>query len=280
MKKSEDTIPHEDENRRAVAGFARAIAPVRTHIVATDAAGLSTRLAQIPVRDGTLPAFEARPAAEARYPVVLVIHEIFGVHEHIRDICRRLAKLGYWAIAPDLFARLGDAAKVADAGEIMSQLVGRTPDSQILSDLDATLAWAEQSANCDDTKLAITGFCWGGRITWLYCAHNPSLTAGVAWYGRLENTASVLQPRHPLDLAPELRVPVLGLYGGADASIPRDSIERMRAALKRGGSGSEIVVYPEAPHAFFADYRPNYRQDAAQDGWARLCRWFAAHGVA
>jgi carboxymethylenebutenolidase len=261
-------------------GFASAVPPVHAQVISTDAVGLSAGEVMIPVHDGEMPAYQARPETGESFPVVLVIQEIFGVHEHIQDICRRLGKLGYLAIAPELYWRHGNVSKMTNISDIMSQVVSRVSDNQIMSDLDAVLDWALCNSKGDTTKLAITGFCWGGRIAWLYCAHNPRLQAGVAWYGRLEAQTSGLQPKHPVDIASELSVPVLGLYGGADQSIPLDSIERMRSALKSGRSNSEIIVYPDAPHAFFADYRPNYRQNAAEDGWKRLQVWFRSHNVA
>lgn len=288
MKKPEHIEPRAKSpcNRRdfivsaLATGFAMAVQPIYAQAISTDAVSLSAGEVIIPVHDGEIPAYQAHPTAGKSFPVVLVIQEIFGVHEHIKDICRRLAKLGYLAIAPELFARQGNVSNMADIGEIMAQVVSHVPDSQVMSDLDATLDWVKQSGKGDATKLGITGFCWGGRITWLYCAHNPELKAGVAWYGRLEGKASELQPKHPLDIAAQLKVPVLGLYGGADQGIPLESVDRMRSALSAAHNKSEIVIYPDAPHAFFADYRPSYRKDAAEDGWKRLQAWFRAHGVA
>lgn len=221
----------------------------------------------------------ARPIEHAgKLPVVLVVQEIFGVHEHIQDICRRLAKLGYLAIAPELYFRQGDPRAVADIPTLMSKIVSKVPDAQVLGDLDATLAWGEKQGG-DANRAAITGFCWGGRITWLYAAHNPSIKAGVAWYGKLVGDKTELQPRQAVDIAPSLSVPVLGLYGGKDGGIPLDSVEAMRSALSAGKSGSEIVVYPEAGHAFNADYRPSYVESAARDGWQRLIAWLESHGM-
>ncbi len=262
------------------AGFAAAVPPVDAQAIHTDVRGLHAGEVRIPAHDGEIPAYHARPTGEGPFPIVLVVHEIFGVHEHIQDICRRLAKQGYLAVAPVLFSRIGDVSKIPDIREIMAQVVGRTPDAQILSDLDAALDWAVQSGKGDGARAAITGFCWGGRITWLYCAHNGKLKAGVAWYGRLEGAVTEMHPRYPVDVTAALRVPVLGLYGGADQGIPLESVERMRAALNAAGSKSEIVVFPGAPHAFFADYRPHYRPDAAADGWQRMLAWFVVHGVA
>jgi len=206
-----------------------------------------------------------------------VVQEIFGVHEHIKDICRRLAKAGYFAVAPELYARQGDVAHLKDIQEILTTVVSKVPDTQVLSDLDATLAWANSTGQADGARVAITGFCWGGRIVWLYSAHNPAVKAGVAWYGRLVGQGSELTPKHPVDIAASLEVPVLGLYGGADQGIPAQSVEQMRAALERGKSGSQIVVYEDAPHGFNADYRPSYRKDAASDGWKRMLAWFKGH---
>ena len=257
-------------------GFAMAAQPIQGQAISTDSKGLISSEVGIPVRDGTeMPAYLASPSEGGSFPLVLVIHEIFGVHEHIRDVCRRLARIGCMAIAPELFFRLKNAAAMTEIGEIMKEVVSQTPDGQIMRDLDSVLAWAGDGA----FGSAITGFCWGGRIAWLYCAHNPGLKAGVAWYGRLEGQKSELQPEHPLDVVPQLRVPVLGLYGGADQSIPQSSVEKMRSALETAGNDSEIIVYPDAPHAFFADYRPSYRKEAAEDGWQRLQGWFLAHGI-
>jgi carboxymethylenebutenolidase len=211
--------------------------------------------------------------------VVLVVQEIFGVHEHIRDVCRRLAKAGYFAIAPELFVRQGDVSGMSDVQQIVREVVSKVPDQQVMADLDAAVAWAAATGWVDNSRLAITGFCWGGRITWLYSSYNSRVKAGVAWYGRLVGQADSLTPTHPLDIAASLKVPVLGLYGGADSGIPLDTVEQMRAALARGNSGSEIVVYRDTPHAFFADYRASYRREAADDGWKRLLSWFRQHGV-
>jgi carboxymethylenebutenolidase len=268
----------DDSSLKLAAGYPAAIDLALQQVVLTDAAGLSSGEARITVHDGEIPAYFAYPTTGKLLPVILVVHEIFGVHEHIKDVCRRLAKLGYFAIAPELFARLGNLASLTDVSEIMGE-VSQVPDSQIMSDLDSTLAWVSQGGVADTTKLAITGFCWGGRITWLYSAHNSKLSAAVAWYGRLEGKPSVVQPKHPLDIAGQLSVPVLGLYGGADQGIPVESVERMRAALRGNRAKSEIVIYADAPHAFFADYRPSYRKDAAMDAWTRMREWLSSHGV-
>jgi carboxymethylenebutenolidase len=259
-------------------GFALAVQPVSAKAITTDATGLVAGAVEIPVKDRQIPAYRAMPATGRSFPIVLVIQEIFGVHEHIQDVCRRLAKLGYLAIAPELFVRQGDVSQLSNIDEIRP-IVAKVPDAQVLSDLDATVDWAVKSAQGNVSKLAITGFCWGGRITWLYAAHNPQVKTGVAWYGRLVGDATELTPQQPIDLASTLKVPVLGLYGGKDTGIPLNTVEQMRDRLKSSNSKSEIVVYPDAPHAFFADYRPSYREAAAKDGWKRLQSWFKQYGV-
>jgi carboxymethylenebutenolidase len=259
-------------------GFALAVQPIYAQVITTDAKGLVAGAVKIPVKDGEIPAYRAMPATGKNFPIVLVIQEIFGVHEHIQDVCRRFAKLGYVAIAPELFVRQGDVSKLSSVDEIR-QVVAKVPDAQVLSDLDATTEWAVKSAQGNAGKLGITGFCWGGRITWLYSAHNPKVKAGVAWYGRLVGDATELTPKHPVDIASTLKVPILGLYGGQDTGIPLDTVEQMRSRLASSSSKSEIIVYPDAPHAFFADYRPSYREKEAKDGWQRLQAWFKQHGV-
>ncbi|HUL40442.1 MAG TPA: dienelactone hydrolase family protein [Burkholderiales bacterium] len=261
-------------------GFALAVQPVSAQAIHTDDNGLTAGEVKIPVPDGEIPAYRAMPAAGGRFPVVLVVQEIFGVHEHIKDVCRRLAKIGYLSVAPELYVRQGDVSKLSDIQQIIDQVVSKVPDAQVMSDLDASVAWAEISGNGNTAKLGITGFCWGGRIVWLYAAHSNKLKAGVAWYGPLAGNTSALKPKNPLDLVASLKAPVLGLYGGADQGIPLETIERMRKALKEAGSKSEIVIYPNAPHAFNADYRPSYRRTEARDGWQKLQAWFKTHGVA
>ena len=261
-------------------GFALAVRPVTAATITTDTNGLSAGEVKIPVADGQMPAYRARPQQGERFPIVVVVQEIFGVHEHIKDVCRRLAKLGYLAVAPELYARHGDVSQIADIKQIQEQVVSKVPDKQVLADLDATFAWAAKTDKGDAKRQGITGFCWGGRIVWLYAAHSPNLRAGVAWYGRLTSAVTDNTPKHPLDIAGSLKAPVLGLYGGADQGIPLETVEQMRARLKQAGGRSEIVVYPEAPHGFHADYRPSYRAEPAQDGWRRLHEWFRRHGVA
>ncbi|HLO52581.1 MAG TPA: dienelactone hydrolase family protein [Kamptonema sp.] len=262
------------------AGFALAAHPISAAVITTDTTGLVTGEVKIPVKDGSIPAYRAMPASGSNFPVVLVVQEIFGVHAHIQDICRRFAKLGYLAIAPQMFARQGDVSKMSDIQEIITKVVSKVPDAQVMSDLDATVNWVEKTGKGNINKLGITGFCWGGRIVWLYAAHNPKVKAGVAWYGRLIDTPKPLTPKNPIDIAPALKVPILGLYGGKDDYIPNDTVEKMRQALKTGSSGSEIVLYPDTPHGFNADYRPTYRQKEAQDAWKRLQAWFKQYGVA
>jgi carboxymethylenebutenolidase len=263
----------------AAAGFALAVQPVQAQtMITTDADGLDTGDATIEVKGGRLPVYYARPAGKRDLPTVLVVQEIFGVHEHIKDVCRRFAKQGYLAVAPELFFRQGNPRTIENAGEILQAIVSKVPDAQVLSDLDACAAWAARNAGNPD-RLAVTGFCWGGRITWLYAAHNPKLKAGVAWYGRLDSAPTDLQPKHPVDIVGDLKAPVLGLYGGADQGIPLEDVELMRDEIKRADASSDIHVYPDAPHAFHADYRPTYRKTEAEDGWRRLLAWFERHGV-
>jgi carboxymethylenebutenolidase len=260
-------------------GFAMAVRPVSAQTITTDTNGLVADEVKIPVADGEIPAYRAMPAKGESFPVVLVVQEIFGVHEHIKDVCRRFAKLGHLAIAPELYARQGDVSQMTNINEIISKVVSLVPDAQVMSDLDAATRWAEKNKG-NTGKLAITGFCWGGRIVWLYAAHSPKLKAGVAWYGRLVGQPDNLHPKHPIDVVSQLKAPVLGLYGGADTGIPNDTVERMNKALKEQGKPSEIVLYPDTPHGFYADYRPSYRKEQAQDAWRRLQEWFKKHGAA
>jgi carboxymethylenebutenolidase len=250
--------------------------------ISTDSSGLTAGEIKVPAVGGEMPAYRAQPAAGSNFPIVLVVQEIFGVHEHIKDICRRLAKQGYQAIAPELYARQGDPRAYANIQELMSNLVSKVGDAQVMGDLDACVDWAKGNGG-DTARLGITGFCWGGRIVWLYAAHNRLVKAGVAWYGRVVGTTSELTPKNPIDIAGQLSGPVLGLYGGQDPGIPVDTLEQMRKALAASGNAaskaSSIHVYENAPHAFNADYRPSYRKDAAEDGWARLLAWFKQNGV-
>lgn len=264
-------------------GFAAAVLPVSAQtLVKTPADGLEVGEVTIMVGDFRMPAYRAAPKGKTGLPVVLVVSEIFGVHEHIADVARRFAKLGYCAIAPELFVRQGDAGAYGEIAKLMAEVISKVPDAQVMADLDATVAWA-QAQGMDTRRLGITGFCWGGRITWLYAAHNPAVRAGVAWYGRLVGNSSALTPRHPVDLAGSLHAPVLGLYGEKDGGIPLESVETMKTALAAGSAAarrSSFVVYPGAGHAFHADYRPSYQAAAATDGWKRCTDWFQSHGVA
>lgn len=268
-----------------IAGFSLAVAPsANAQTITTDTNGLVAGEIKIPTRDGEIPAYRAHPAKGKNFPVILVVQEIFGVHEHIKDLCRRFAKSGHLAIATELFARQGDVSKITDFREIIGKVVSKVPDSQVMSDLDASVEYARKSGVADVKKLGITGFCWGGRIVWLYAAHNKDVKAGAAWYGRLVasngSPANPLQPTNPIDIAAKLTVPVLGLYAGKDQGIPLESIERMRAELAKGKSKSEIIVYPEAEHGFNADYRPSYNKQASADANRRLQAWFKQHGAA
>lgn len=263
-------------------GYAAAAAPLMAQTaIRTPADGLAVGEISYEVNGFKVPAYRAAPAGRTGLPVVLVIQEIFGVHEYIADTARRFARAGYLAIAPELFARQGDPTSYGEIGKIMSEIVAKVPDAQVMADLDGALKWAAANGG-NVQKAAITGFCWGGRITWLYAAHGP-VKAGVAWYGRLVGTASELTPRHPVDVASSLKAPVLGLYGSADTGIPLDTVDKMKAALANGSPAaraSQFVVYPEAPHAFHADYRPSFRPGPAEDGWKRALEWFKANGAA
>ncbi len=261
-------------------GFAAAVMPaVGQEVIKTDSDGLSVGEVTVMVGDFKMPAYMAKPQGKSKLPVVLVVSEIFGVHEHIADVARRFAKQGYLAIAPELFVRQGDAGSYGEIGKLIAEVINKTPDKQVMADLDATVAWAK--ANGGDTdKLAITGFCWGGRIVWMYAAHTPAVKAGVAWYGVLAS-GRFAGDKSAIEVAAQIKAPVLGLYGGADSGIANDTVEKMREALKAAGNiKSDIVLYPDAPHAFHADYRPSYRKEPAQDGWKRCLAWFKTNGVA
>jgi len=260
-------------------GFALAVRPLNAATIVTDDKGLTAGEVMVPVPDGKMPAYRAMPAGSKNAPVVLVIEEIFGVHEHIKDICRRLAKAGYYAIAPELFARYGDASKYTDTNQLIAELIMKVDDAKTRPDMDAAVAFAKTEGG-DTNKLGITGFCYGGRQTWLYTAHNPNVKAGVAWYGSLV-PGRIPSTTNAIDIADKIKGRVLGLYGGKDTGIPVAQVEQMRAALKAAGdTKSEIIVYPEAQHGFNADYRPSYDEAAAKDGWNKMLAWFKAHGVA
>jgi carboxymethylenebutenolidase len=263
-------------------GFALAVSPVAASALTTDSDGLEAGEVKIPTSAGDIPGYRALPSKpKGKVPVILVVHEIFGVHEHIKDVCRRFAKEGYYAIAPELFARQGDVSKITDFKEIISKVVSKVPDAQVLSDLDAALAFAKKDPHVDASRLSITGFCWGGRIVWLYAAHQPALKAGVAWYGKILGDKDDLHPRNPTDIVAELKAPILGLYGGKDQSIPVDTVQQQAQALAASSNASakasSIHIYPDAGHAFFADYRPSYQQESAEDGWKRLNDWLKTH---
>jgi carboxymethylenebutenolidase len=264
------------------AGFAAAALPVAAQsVVKTDSAGLLVGEVTVQVGGVALPVYRAAPQRPDGAPLVLLVSEIFGVHEYIADVARRLAKAGYFVMAPELFVRQGDAGSYGEIAKLMAEVIAKVPDAQVMGDMDACVSWAK-GQGADASRLAVTGFCWGGRITWLYAAHNPQVKAGVAWYGRLVGPTHALQPMHPVDVAPRLAAPVLGLYGEKDVGIPLDTVDKMKQALSQGSPAarrSEFVVYPDAPHAFHADYRPSYRKAAAEDGWNRCLAWFRTHGV-
>jgi carboxymethylenebutenolidase len=263
-------------------GFAMTVRPVSAQTITTDTNGLVAGEVKIPVADGTIPGYRSRPATGSNWPTVLVIQEIFGVHEHIKDLTRRLAKQGYYAIATELYARQGDPSKYTEIPKLFVEVVSKVPDAQVLSDLDATVAFAK-SEKADTAKLAVTGFCWGGRQAWLYTAHNPQVKAAAAWYGQLVPNPERPSPPgtvQPVDVADKIKGRVLGLYGGADQGIPVANVETMREALKKAGdTKSKIEVYPDTPHAFNADYRPSYRAEQAKDAWAKMLAWFKQNGV-
>jgi len=277
-------LPPADLSRRVfvvtglAAGFALAVQPVSAETIATSAEGLVAQEVKVPTADGQMPAYAAYPASGGPFPTALVIHEIFGVHEHIKDLCRRLAHLGYFAVTPLLYARQGDVSGLSDFQQILA-IVGKVPDAQVASDLDATVAWAKSTGKADTDRLAVTGFCWGGRQAWLYAAHNPKVKAAAAWYGPLGYPTDALHPKNPPDLIDQLSVPVLGLYGGADTGIPKAQVEKFQAELEAAKKPDKIVIYPEAPHGFNADYRPSYRPEAAKDGWEKMLAWFKDHGA-
>lgn len=273
--KTEDNMAQ----KSSTGGFSPAVQPTASTTIHTDSQDIQAGETSVPSQGENMPAYYARPKeANGPLPVVLVVQEIFGVHEHIRDICRRLALEGYLAVAPELYFREGDPNDYHDIPTLFSELVSKVPDSQVLSDLDHAANWAGRNGG-DIRRMGFTGFCWGGRISWLYAAHNPQLRAAVAWYGRLIGEKTMKQQKHPIDIAVDLGAPVLGLYGGQDDGIPLESVEQMRQALHAANAKAEIVVYPDAGHAFNADYRPSYHAESAQDGWARMLTWFKQFGV-
>lgn len=260
------------------AGFALSVQPISAAAITTDAAGLVAGEVKIPVADGEIPAYRAMPAKGTKLKTVIVIHEIFGVHEWIKDVCRRFAKEGYLAIAPYVYARQGDALAYTDIPKLVGEVVSKVDDVTVLSDLDATAKWAASNGG-DAAKVGVTGFCWGGRQTWLYTAHNQNVKAGVAWYGGLVRKEGNTQPKHPVEVVGQLNGRVLGLYAELDKGITLAHVDQMRAAIKAAGDASEIIVYPGADHGFLADYRPQYNEAAAKDAWAKCLAWFKKHGV-
>ena len=268
----------------AAGTFAAAVQPIAAQTkITTDSIGLVEGEVMIPVTDGQIPAYRAMPdKKDKKFPVVIVVHEIFGVHEWIQDVCRRFAKVGYLAIAPALYARQGDVHHIKDARELNMKIFSQIPDPQSMTDLDSTVVWAAKNGG-DIKKVSVTGFCWGGRTVWLYAAHNPKVKAGAAWYGRLAPTpnspVNQAQPTTPVDYAKDLKVPVIGFYGGKDTGISQESVEKMRGELAKGTSKSEINVYPEAEHGFFADYRQSYNKAAADEAWPKLLAWFKKNGA-
>ncbi|MDQ0465391.1 carboxymethylenebutenolidase [Caulobacter ginsengisoli] len=286
LNRPEGPLPGDfDVSRRSLgglffAGYAVAAFSAEADPIHTDETGLICETVMVPASDRSIPAYVARPRAKGKFPTVMVISEVFGIHEYIRDICRRLAKLGYVAMATDFFVRAGDPAPVTDFAEIR-RIVSAASDAQVMTDLDASVQWAMAQGFVDPKKMAITGFCWGGAVVWLACERFRYFKCGVAWYGRLSRPAdgqflSEPERRWPLELAPELKCPVLGLYGGKDQGIPQSDIEKMRQAMIDGRkTNSQLIVYPEAQHGFHADYRPSYNAEAAADGWKRMLDYFA-----
>ena len=260
------------------AGYTLAAGPVRAEVIKTDTEGLETGDAKIKVADGEMPAYFARPKGASNPPVVLVAMEIFGLHEYVKDVTRRLAKLGAFAVAPDYYFRKGgDLTKITDMQQLLP-IVNAKPDAELLSDLDATVAWAKSQGG-DTSRLGIVGFCRGGRTVWEYAAHNPALKAGVSFYGPPIDPPNPVWPKSPLQLAPEMKAPVLGLYGEADTGIPVSAVEALKKALADNKKTAEFKIYPGAPHGFHADYRASYRKEAAEDGWNQMQAWFKKYGV-
>ncbi len=262
-----------------ISGFTLAVVPVEAQVIHTDTDGIVAGEVQIPADGGNMPGYSAKPQRAGPFPVILVNEEIFGVHEHIKDLCRRLAKAGYLAVAPEIYAREGDLSKMTDVAQINRDVISKTPDAQMLRDLDAAVAWAGRNGG-DLGRLGVTGFCRGGRNTWFYDAHSPQVKAAVAWYGPVKSGTSDIQPQTATDVAGDLHAPLLGLYGGQDTSISPADVEAAAARARAAGKTVEIHLYPDAPHGFNADYRPSYRKADAEDGWRRMLAWFKQHGVA
>jgi carboxymethylenebutenolidase len=264
---------------KLAAGFSLAISPACAQTITTDANGLTAGEVKIPVAGGEIPGYRAMPSRGSNLPVVVVVEELFGVHEHIKDVCRRFAKAGYCAVAPELFARQGDVSRLTDVQQILDTVVSKVPDTQVMGDLDSTVEWAIRSSRGNRQRVALAGFCWGGRIVWLYAALGTKAKTAAAFYGRLQGPTNPLTPKQPVDYVGVLKISVLGFYGGKDASIPKSSVEAMQAALSVTNSSSKIIVYPNADHGFYADYRPTYDKEAAQDAWSKMLMWFKEDGV-
>lgn len=262
-----------------ISGFTLAVTAVEAQVIHTDTIGIAGGEVKIPVSDGEMPGYASKPNGPGPFPIVLVNEEIFGVHEHIKDLCRCLAKAGYLAVAPEIYARQGDLSKMTDVSQIVSQVISKKPDAEMLSDLDAAVAWAGKNGG-DLNRLGVTGFCRGGRNTWLYDAHNPQVKAAVAWYGPVKGATSDIQPKNAIDVAPNLNAPLLGLYGGQDSGIAVPDVEAAATVARTAGKTVEIHLYGDAPHGFNADYRPSYKKADAEDGWARMLAWFKKYGVA
>ena len=260
-------------------GFALSVQPVSAQTITTDTNGLTAGEVKVPAKGGEIPAYRAMPDKGGPFPTVLVASEIWGVHEHIKDLCRRLAKAGYFAIAPELFARQGDPSKIAEVPELIDKIVKKAPTDEVMSDLDATVAYAKSSGKADTAKLAVTGMCWGGFVTWMYATHNPGLKAAVSWYGS-DRWYKEMTTKTPVEVGAEVKCPVLALYGGQDKSIPQETIDKRQEACKAAGKTCEVKVYPDAQHGFNADYRPSYNAEAAKEGWSRMLAWFKQNGVA
>ena len=260
-------------------GFALASNPVFAQAIKTDSKGLTAGEVSIPVADGKIPGYRAMPAKAGTFPTIIVIQEIFGVHEHIQDVCRRFAKLGYYAIAAELFTRQGDVSKMTDIGEILKNVVAKVPDAQVMSDIDATVAFARKSGRANIVRLGVVGFCWGGRTTWLYADHNPKVKAGVSYYGLLDGMKSDIKAKDPIEIGASLKVPLLGLYAGTDSFVKPAVIDQMETELVKSGTGSEIIVFPNVNHGFNADYRPTYDKTAATYAWKLARDWLKEHGV-
>lgn len=261
-----------------IAGFTLATSRVDAQAIHTDDEGLVAGPVQVPVKDGSLPGYAARPRGDGPFPTVLVIEEIFGVHEYIKDVCRRFARQGFLAVAPELYARIADLSRMSDPQQIIRDVISRAPDAQVMSDLDAALRWAVANHG-DPERVAVNGFCRGGRDVWLYAAHNPDLKAAVAWYGPIAGATSPIQPHTAADFAASLKCPLLGLYGGQDTSIDVAAVQAAATAARRAGKSVEIVVYPDAGHGFHADYRPSFNAKDAADGWQRALQFLHGNGV-